>query len=181
MIDPNIFNSIAFAQEATSTGIAGSLGINLTYFIGQLVTFSIVLLVLWKFVFNPVAKKLTERTERVEKAMSDAERITREKAEFEAWRQEQMTLARKEASEIVNKSQTDAEKAREAALRKTKEDQQKLIEQAKQQIEQEKNQALQSAKSELADLVTTATEKILRQKLDDKKDAELIKETLKSI
>ncbi len=181
MILPEILNSVVYAQEAASGGVAGTLGLNLTYFIGQLITFAIVLLILWKFVFGPVAKKLQERTDKVEKAMSDADRITKEKAEFEKWRQEQMNVARKEASEIVNKSQTDATKAREEILIKAKEDQQKLVDQAKEQIYQEKEQALTSAKSELANLVTTAAEKILRQKLDDKKDAELVKETLKNI
>jgi F-type H+-transporting ATPase subunit b len=181
MILPEIFNSVVYAQEAASGGVAGTLGLNLTYFIGQLITFAIVLFILWKFVFGPVAKKLQERTDRVEKAMSDADRIKKEKAEFEQWRQEQMTVARKEASEIVNKSQGDATKAREEILIKTKEDQQKLVDQAKEQIYQEKEQALSSAKSELANLVTTAAEKILKSKLDDKKDTELVKSTLNSI
>ncbi len=182
MIFPEIFNTVAYAaEEAAKGGVAGTLGLNLTYFIGQLITFSIVLFILWKFVFGPVAQKLQERTERVEKSMNDADRITKEKAEFEHWRQEEMNKARKEASEIVNKSQNDATKAREDILHKTKEDQQKLVDQAKQQIEQEKNQALTSAKSQLADLVINAAEKILKSKLDDKKDAELVKETLKNI
>lgn len=182
MILPEIFNSVVYAaEEAASGGVAGTLGLNLTYFIGQLITFSVVLFILWKFVFGPVAKKLQERTDRVEKAMNDADRIKKEKEEFEHWRQEEMNKARKEASEIVNKSQTDATKVRDEVLHKTKEDQQKLIDQAKVQIEQEKNQALSSAKAQLADLVTTAAEKILKSKLDDKKDAELVKETLKNI
>jgi F-type H+-transporting ATPase subunit b len=169
------------AHEAASTGVAGTLGLNLTYFIGQLITFSIVLFVLWKWVFTPVAQKLTERTEKIEKAMSDASSIAREKQEFEAWRNEQMSGARKEAAAIVTEAQKEANHAKDQTLLITKKDQEKIVAQAKAQIEQEKNQALQSAKSELADLVTNATEKILRHKLDAHKDQELVKETLKNI
>ena len=169
------------ATEAASGGVAGTLGINLTYFIGQLITFSVVLLILWKFVFTPVAKKLTERTEKIEKAMRDAASTEKEKQEFEKWKAEQMVNARHEASVIINKAQDEANKLKDQTLVITKNDQEKLIAQAKAQIEQEKNQALQSAKSELADLVTNASEKILRHKLDAHKDQELVKESLKTL
>ena len=183
IFDPHIFIPVVHAaEEATSGGgVAGTLGLNLTYFIGQLLTFSIVLLILWKWVFTPVAKKLTERTEKIEKAMSDAQSITKEKQEFESWKNQQFVNARHEASLILTKAQSDAVKAKDEIVQQTKEDQQKLVDQAKKQIEQEKQGALVSAKSELADLVTNATEKILRHKLDDKKDQELVKEMLKSI
>jgi F-type H+-transporting ATPase subunit b len=167
--------------EHASTGVAGKLGLDATYFVGQLITFGIVLFILWKWVFTPVAQKLTERTEKIEKAMSDADRITKEKQEFEMWKNEQMSGARKEAAAIVTEAQSEANKAKDQTLLITKRDQEKIVAQAKAQIEQEKNQALASAKSELADLVTSAAEKILKQKLDNKKDQELIKESLKGI
>ncbi len=182
-----IFNSeilipIAYAAEEVQTGgVAATLGLNLTYFIGQLITFSIVLLILWKWVFTPVAKKLTERTEKIEKSMRDAEHVTKEKQDFEKWKAEQMVNTRHEASVIISKAQNEAVKTKDVILLQAKDEQTKLVEQAKSQIQQEKNQALTSAKSELADLVTSATEKIIRRKLDEKKDQELVKEMLKSL
>ncbi len=169
------------AEEAASGGVAGTLGLNLQYFIGQLITFSIVLLILWKFVFTPVAKKLTERTEKIEKAMSDANSITREKAEFEAWKNQQMSSARQSAAAIVAQAQTDANKVKDQTLIITKNDQEKLIAQARSQMETEKSKMMQEAKSEIADVVTMATEKILKQKMDSHKDQELVKEMLSSI
>ena len=168
-------------SEPASEGVAGTLGLDVTYFVGQLVTFSILLFILWKWVFTPVAQKLTERTQKVEKAMHDAEKVAREKQEFENWKNEQIVNTRHEASLIVGKAQTEAGKLKEVTLQQTKEEQQKLIDQAKNQILTEKNQALASAKSELADLVTKATEKIIRSKLDEKKDQELVKEMLKQL
>ena len=48
-------------------------------------------------------------------------------------------------------------------------------------IESEKQRAVNEAKTELADLVTNATEKILRKKLDSKSDQEYIKESLAQV
>ena len=171
---------IAHAQEAAapSGGVAATLGLNAKLFIAQLINFGVLLFVLWKFAFTPIAKALTERTEKIEKSLNDADRIAKEKQEFEQWRQSEMTKARQEASSIVTAAQTEAQKAKQQIAADTKAEQEKIVNQAKQQIESEKVKQLAEAKSELANIVTTATEKILRKKLDDKTDKELIKESL---
>jgi F-type H+-transporting ATPase subunit b len=174
---------VAHAQEtaAASSGGIATLGLNVKFFIAQLVNFGILLLIFWKWILPNITKALSERTARIEKSLTDADRIEKEKKEFEVWRQTEMSKARQEASTIVTSAQTEAGKAKQQILDQTKLDQQKLVDQAKVQIESEKNKALQDAKRELADLVTNATEKILRHKLDPKHDQELIKESLKSI
>jgi len=171
----------ATETEIQSPNILGTLGINGKIFIAQLINFAVILFVLWKYAFTPVANKLQERTDRIEKSIHDAGRIEREKQEFEVWKNEAMKEARKQASAIITQSKIEAEKSRKETIEQTKVDQLKLIEQAKTQIEAEKTTAVQSAKSELADIITYAAEKILRAKLDEKKDAELIKEYIKSI
>ena len=180
-----ISSIIPVARAAQDTAANSSpvavLGLNLKLFIAQLINFAIVLFILWKWVFTPVTKALTARTEKIEKSLHDADRIQKEKQEFEQWRQQEMGKARQEASAIVSKAQTDAGKVKDEIMEQTKAEQLKLVEQSRKQIEQEKNQQLQSAKSELADLITTATERVVRQKLDAKKDAELIKESLSQV
>ncbi|PIR96224.1 MAG: ATP synthase F0 subunit B [Candidatus Doudnabacteria bacterium CG10_big_fil_rev_8_21_14_0_10_42_18] len=179
--EPVVAEVAQHAAEAGDDGVLGTLGINLKLFIAQLVNFGVILLVLWKWVFNPVAKKLTERTEKIEKSLNDAGRIETEKQEFQTWREEEMSKARSEAYGVISKASSDAQIVQTEVLQKTKEEQTKLVEQAKAQIESEKNLALEQAKGELAEIVTAATEKILRKKLDDKEDDRLIKESLKSI
>lgn len=173
---------IAHAQEAgQSTSPIATLGLNWKIFIAQLINFAVILFVLWRWVFTPVAKKLQERTDRIEKSMRDAASTEKEKQDFEHWKNEQMINTRHEASVIISKAQADAVKAKDEIISQTKEEQQRLIDQAKKQIEQEKILQLQAAKSELADLVVGATEKIIRQKLDGKRDEELIKDMLKTL
>ena len=168
------------AGESSGGGI-GSLGLDWKLFLAQLINFSVILFVLWKWVFTPVAKKLTERTEKIEKSLFDAGQITKEKQEFETWKNAEISKARTEAMSIITLGQNDAIKAKDDILKQAKEEQQKMVEQAKNQISAEKTKSLSEAKTELADLITNATEKILREKLDEKKDREFINETLKNI
>ncbi|MBI3231567.1 MAG: F0F1 ATP synthase subunit B [Candidatus Doudnabacteria bacterium] len=182
---------IHFAHAATeaaveagareSAGAIGSLGINLKLFIAQLVNFGIILLVLWKWVFTPVAKKLTARTERVEKAMRDASNTEKAKNEFFQWKETEMARVRSQTTAIITSAQNEAAKAKQQIMDETKKEQEKVIQQAKVKIEEEKNSAVREVKSQMADLVTLASEKILRKKLDEHQDEELIKESLKTI
>ena len=186
MFDPHILIPVAHAAEeaaaeAGSGGVAGTLGINLKLFIAQLINFGILLFVLWRYAFTPIAKRLTERTEKIEKSLHDADRIAKEKQEFETWKNAEMGKARQEASSIVTAAQTEAQKAKQQIAEQTKAEQEKIVAQAKQQIESEKSRQLAEAKSEIANMVTSAAEKILRKKLDAKADQELIKESLAQV
>jgi F-type H+-transporting ATPase subunit b len=184
IFDPQIFIHVAKAAEEAATESSspiGTLGINLKLFIAQLINFGVILFVLWKWVFTPVAKKLQERTDKIEKSLNDADRISKEKQEFEAWRNSEIAAARKEASEVINASQTEAGKVKDQILNEAKAQQNQIVENAKIQIQQEKTKALVDAKSEIADLVTNAAEKILKSKLDSGKDKEFIMDALKNI
>lgn len=168
-------------HEATNTGIAGTLGINLKLFIAQLFNFALILLIFWKWVLPQVSKGLQARTEKIEKSLKDAENITKDKLEFETWKNNETSKSRTEISGLISKAEKEAVTIKESLLAQTKQEQEKIIQTAKLEIEEQKKLALEQVKSEVADLVVMATEKILKKKLDPKTDQELIKASLKSI
>lgn len=169
------------ANAEAQTGLLGTFGVNWKFFIAQLINFSIVVFIFWKWVLTPVALKLTERSEQISTALKDAEKIQEEKKEFDIWKQEEMSKARKQASEIINEASHEAEKIKQETLLRTKVEQDKIVNVAKAQILEEQEKSVHEIKSQVADLITTSTEKILKSKLDEKKDKDLIKETLKNI
>ncbi|MBI2990166.1 MAG: F0F1 ATP synthase subunit B [Candidatus Magasanikbacteria bacterium] len=167
--------------ELEPSGIAGSLGLDLKLFIAQLINFAIVLFILWKFVFKPVASKLSERTEKIEKALKNADLMSKEKESFGVWKKQEMVETKKQAAEIIAVARVEAEGAKEQALFDTKEEQKKLVAQAKVLIEKEKDKALREAKSEIGEMVILATEKLLGQKCDEKADRKLVSELVKTL
>ncbi len=166
-------------SEEVDPGLLGTLGINWKLFLAQLVNFAIVLFVLWKWVFTPVAKGLEARTKKIEQSLNDAESITKEKEEFTVWKNKQMSVARAEAADIVIAAKKEAEGVKTEILEKTKLEQEKLAAQAKANLIAEQAKALAEAKTEIAGLVVAATQAIIKQKLDPTKDKELIKQALK--
>ncbi len=171
------------AEEATTTSpdVATMFGLNVKLFVAQLINFGIVLFVLWKWVFTPVTKALQRRTQKIEESLQTAEKIVHEKAEFEEWKKGEIAKARTEAAGIVSQSKLEAEAVRAELLTKAKLEQEKIVQDGKAELAREEMQVLQDAKSKLADLVVGATEKILREKITDKKDRELAEAAVQAL
>ncbi len=160
-------------------GIVGMFGLNWKLFLAQLVNFGIVLFVLWKWVFKPVTKGLSDRTEKIESSLVEAERIMKDRETFESWKQGEMGTVRTEASAIISAAKQTAEELKATTLKATTEEQTRLVEQTKERMAQEKTAMIESAKSELADIVVHATSTILKAKIDPTKDKALIDDALK--
>ncbi len=168
------------ATEEANTGIVGMFGLNWKLFLAQLVNFGIVLFVLWKWVFGPLTKGLSERTAKIEASLAEAEKITDDRSNFDAWKNEQIILARKEANEIVSKAKADTEVIKNKILEDTKLEQEKLTAQAQAAMLRDKETMVAEAKSEIAEMIIITTEKILGESIDSKKHQELINAALKT-
>jgi F-type H+-transporting ATPase subunit b len=166
------------ASEAANPSVAGMFGLDLKLFIAQLINFGIVLFVLWKWVFKPVSKALSDRTAKIEKSLADAKQITEDKETFDTWKNAEMSKVRQEAAGIITQAKQDAESLRKQLTDQTKQEQNKIVTQTQAQLELEKQKAITEVRGQIADIVVTASEKILREKLTDKKDQELIKQAL---
>lgn len=180
-----LFIHAAHAAEAVhetaekSSGIA-ALGVNGTLFVAQLINFSLVFLVLWRWVFRPIAAHLAERSAKIEQSLQDAADIREQKDSVAAWKAEQLQAAKREAAEIVFKAKQEADALRQEILVKAKEEQGMLIASGQRLLEREQEAVMAEAEKRLAELVVLATEKVLREKLTDEQDKKLISEAVKA-
>lgn len=168
-------------HETASGDVLGTLGINWKIFLAQLVNFSIVLFVFWRWVVKPLGQTLTRRQEKIEQGLKDAEAAEKNRVEFEQWKIEEMKKVRNEADNIVRMAADTANKLKQETIVETNLQAQKLLDQAKTMIDSEKQQMLQEVKEEVAELVVLSSEKIIRAKLDARKDHELINTSIKNI
>jgi F-type H+-transporting ATPase subunit b len=153
--------------------------IELNLLLAQLVNFAIVLLVLYKFAYKPILKILNDRTKKIEKGLKDSEEATKKLENISLSEKEILARAKKEAQEIIKKADESAKSNREVAVLETKSEAEKMLATAKKQIEQEKEKMIGEIKAEVADLVVAATGKIIGEKLDKKKDKELIEKSIR--
>lgn len=155
-----------------------NLGIDWRLLIAQVINFVILFFLLKKFLFKPVLGLLEKRREKIEKSMRDAERIEKELAAIREKREEIIKTANQKAEEILHEAKEIAESQKTKILADTKKETEKMLDEARASIEKEKDKLVDEAREDLAELVLLATEKVVREKLDEEKDGELVREVL---
>lgn len=175
--------SPVMAAEAASEHAGGlsALGIDFKGLVLQVITFVLVFLILKKFAFDKILKALEERRVAIDKGVYLGQEMEAEKTKLEERIDKALKDARIEADKVLNEARADAaavlKQAEADAAHKTE----TMIAQAHSKIDDDINQARQALEGELLDLVSEATEAIIDERLDVKKDQALIKKALSEV
>lgn len=157
------------------------LGINLKIFIAQLVNFSIVLLVLWKWVYTPLVRLLDERSTRIEKSMKQADEIETRLKDVERSQSTIITEAKTQAALLLDQARTDSDRRRKELIDAAKSEVQKVVAQGKEQLKTEKSNMLAEAKLELIEIAVAAATKILQESVTEKTAQKLAEDVVKKM
>ncbi|MDD5489734.1 MAG: F0F1 ATP synthase subunit B [Candidatus Moranbacteria bacterium] len=155
------------------------LGIDWKLLIAQIVNFLVLLFILWKFAYGPVLAMLEKRQKKIEKGLADADEAHKKLAESEEKQKQILRKAREDAKGIVENARLQAEKSKAEIAVEAKAQAEKIISGARIEIETEKAKSIAEIKSEIGGLVVAATEKIIGEKMDERKDKELVEKSLK--
>jgi len=159
---------------------SGLLGLNLKDFIVQLISFAIVVIVLIKWAVNPIVKVLNNRKELIENGVKLGQEMEMAKSKLEQEIANELHKARTEADRIISESQQEGRKLIKAAEEDAKSKAASLIAKAGDQIGQDMIMARKRLEKDIVSLVSNATEAIIGEKVDAKKDSELIDKTFKA-
>lgn len=166
--------------STANESLAASLGLNAQLFGFQLLNFAIVAGIVWFLILKPLTKTLEERKKIIDKSIDNVKKVETNLQMSEVKFQEKLDEAKVEANKIIEKSHGEAEKLSVDMKEKAKKEIELLIAQAKKNIQIEKDDVMSEIKKETANLIVSAVEKIINEKLDDKKDKALIEETIRS-
>ena len=173
---------IVFAAEAAhaeeATGL-GALGVSLESFIIQLITFVLVFLLLKRFAFAPIGRMLEKRRQTIDDGVRLGQKLERQKDKMDQEAAKITREARHEADRIISNANKEAREiirdAEKAANRKAD----TMISDAEARIHEETQQAKQKLEKEIVSIVSEATEAIVGEKVDPKKDAEIIEKVIR--
>jgi F-type H+-transporting ATPase subunit b len=116
--------------------------INLFQVIIAAANFAVFLVLMWTFAFKPVAKMLSDRRERIEQGMRDAEQAKQDRASAEQERVTALNEARREANDILARAQKVAQETRDADIAATRAELERMKVRASEDITAEKQRAL---------------------------------------
>ena len=147
----------------------------------ELIAFLLMLAVLARYVYPEIVKVAEARQRAIAEQLKQAETA---RAEAEAHLKEaeaKLAEARRSAQSVIDAAGKSAEQLRQELKAKAEEESKRTIENARKQIEAERDQAIRSVRSEVADLVVTATEKVIGETLDERKHRQLIERSIQEV
>jgi len=171
-------SAIAAAAGAVAAEEGAGIQVNLFWIIVAAGNFVLFLVILSLFAWKPITKTLDDRRAKIEQGLKDAEQARLDLERASATAAEEIAAARREAREIMERSQRVAQETRDADIAATREELERMRTRAAAEIEAEKGRAIADLRAEVADLAISAAGRVVRASMDGASQRRLVEEFL---
>ena len=165
------------AAEHTEEGLP--LGLSLSAFLIQLITFILVFFILKRFAFTPIVKLLDKRHKVIDEGVRHGLEMEKEKTKLEQETAKIIREARHDADTLIGDAQKEGREIVREAEKSAHKKSEIMLKDAEARINEEADQARRKLEREITGLVSEATEAVVEEKIDAKKDADLIDRAIK--
>lgn len=147
----------------------------------EVVSFGILLWVLYKFAFPPILKILEERERKIRESLEQAERhrseAERKLQEYEA----KLNAASREAEAVMAQAKERAQRLLEENEQRLTADAERIKAETAREIEHERRKAVQEIRAQTTDLALLVAEKVVGRSLNDQDHRRLADEALEAV
>lgn len=152
------------------------IGINPIYLLSQIVNFSILAFLLYRFAYNPVLNALDQRRERIEKGLQDARMAEEARANAESERQKILDEARAEAQGVVAEANQRGEVQAAKIVEDAKSQALAIVEEARADAKAERDRMLGEMRGQISALSIAAANQLIGASMDEQRQVELVNE-----
>ncbi len=145
------------------------------------IAFLILFALLARLVFPRLGDALTNRTNKIQGDLEQAERDRTEAARLLAEYHAQLAAAREEASRMLEEARRNAEQVRRDLLSKAQEDANRVVERAQEEIQAERNRAVSEIRSQAAGLALDLAGRVIGESMDDERHRRLIERYIEEV
>ena len=143
-----------------------------------LVIFLLLLFVLAKFAFPPILWYAAAREKRIQESLDEAKRTRAEAESLLAQQRQELAAAKHEALQLVAEARLGADKVRDEMLTRARTEQSEILARAKDEIGRERDLAIESVRREAVDLTIAAASKLIERRLGGEEDRRLVTDYL---
>jgi F-type H+-transporting ATPase subunit b len=147
----------------------------------QIATFLLAIVILWKFLWKPLAKFMEKRTRGIEQDIANARKSREQAEEIEAQFKARLTQIDEETRVILRRAADENKRMRDRMLAEAQEEARRLIQNASRQIETDQRHAIRELRTETVRLAVLIAEKALKQSVDPEVQERLIKEFVEGL
>ena len=119
------------------TNIINLFGLETKLFIAQIINFAILLFILKKFLYKPIAKIFEERQAKIKQGLEDAQNAHKALLDANNQKADILKIARIDADKILNNTKVSSEKLKQQSLEDAKKQATEIIDNAKKQAQDE--------------------------------------------
>lgn len=178
-------NAILLFAEAQESGpvqeIARTFGVDWPHLIAQIISFSIVCVLLYLFAYKPVLRMLAQRRQLIAQGLANSEQIKAELAKTESQRQEVIARANTEADHLVEEARAAAARLREHETQKAIAASEQIMARAREAAASDRTRMLAQLKKEVGRLVVQTTAAITGKVLTTDDQRRLAEETAREL
>lgn len=170
LVDPNSGGQI---QQTAST-----FGVDWSHLLAQIISFSIVCILLHRFAYKPILKILAERRRQIAQGLADTEKIKAELAKGEAKCREIILQANGQATKLIEEAQTAAAHVRQQETQKAIAAAEQILVKSREAAAQEYAQMFTDLKREVGQLVVQSTAMVTGKILTKEDQRRMAEETI---
>ena len=178
-------NALVWLAEPSSGGqieeIARTFGVDWSHLIAQIISFSIVCFLLYRFAYKRVLSTLSERRRIIAQGLADSEKIKTELAQTGALREEMMAQTKAQATKYIEEARGVAERLREQEIRKAIAAAEQIIINAREAAAHDHDRMLAELKQEVGRLVVQTTSAVTGKILTAEDQRRLAEETTRQL
>ena len=149
--------------------------------IWTLVTFLVLLVLLAKFAFKPIAAALDRRGETIKKSIEEAEKQRAEAKKLMEDYQKQLAEARAEAGKIIEESRQLGEKVRKEVVDKANAEASAVVSRAQEEIVRQKEKGIQEMKDTIASLSVQIAGRVIEKEVNEATHRQLVETLIKDL
>lgn len=157
------------------------LGIEPIQLLAQIINFTIMLVILTKFLYKPVLKTLEERKKKIEEGVSNAEEMQKKLEEIEQRKTKVEGKAIEEAKKIIENAKKQAKKVEAEIIKEAEKKAKDIIARNKKELEVEREKMQTELKDQTIVIASAIAEKVLRQALDEENHKNVIDKKIKQL
>jgi len=177
----NQFLFLAEAGDNPVAQVARTFGVDWPHLIAQIISFSIVCILLYKFAYKRVLAMLEERREKIAEGLANAEKIKAELAKAETQRQEIVAQGNTQANKLIEEARAAAARVQEKETQKAIAAAEQIIVKAREAAAADHARMLAELRREVGRLVVKTTATVTGKILTPEDQRRLAEETAKQV
>ncbi|MGB2625326.1 MAG: ATP synthase F0 subunit B [Candidatus Acidiferrum sp.] len=172
---------VAAPGDGQIAQIARTFGVDWSHLLAQIISFSIVCAVLYKFAYRRILAMLEQRRQQIAFGIANAEKIKAELDKTESQRLEVMAQAHGQGAKYIEEARAAAARVQQEETAKAIAAAEQIMAKAREAATQDHDQMLAELKREVGNLVVQATTSVTGKILTPEDQRRLVEETSKQI